>query len=85
MIEYEGSRGEFLKLLAEMGEEPAFITRARATDKILERTLKRCQRERDELLVWPRRHFDTMRKRVADNWSRLARMIDQQDPDSVWV
>ena len=30
MFDYEGSRSEFLKLLAECGEEPAFLARARA-------------------------------------------------------
>ena len=28
VFEFEGSRGEFLKILAEMGEEPAFVARA---------------------------------------------------------
>src|SRR5687768_13668235 len=36
MFDYEGSRSEFLKLLAQFGEEPAFIARAKAPQLALE-------------------------------------------------
>lgn len=72
MFEYEGSRNEFLKILAEMGEEPAFIGRARSAQVALDSLLARCDTERTELLLWPRRYFTILRQRTAGDWSRLA-------------
>ncbi len=75
MYDYEGSRSEFLKILAEMGEEPAFIARARAPQAALERLLADCSSRRDEMLEWPRSHFSSLCFRISDDWSRLDRYI----------
>ena len=39
----EGSRSEFLRLLAEQGEEPAFLRRARVADDALNRLIQHCE------------------------------------------
>ena len=71
MFDYEGSRAEFLKILAEMGEEPAFIERARAAQSALEGLLGRCTSKREELLEWPRHHLSALFHRISGDWSRL--------------
>lgn len=75
MFDYEGSRSEFLKMLAEMGEEPAFIARARAPQDALERLLADCASRRDEMLEWPRSHFSSLSFRISGDWSRLDRYV----------
>ena len=72
MFDFEGSRGEFLKLLAEMGENPAFIQRARAQENALNALLERCTASRAQLLEWPRRHYTILRKRIGDDWDRVS-------------
>jgi hypothetical protein len=79
MFDYEGSRSEFLKILAETGEEPAFINRGRAPQFALDALLKSCSVHREERLEWPRRHFATLYLRTAGEWSRLQRYLAAKD------
>lgn len=82
MFDYEGTRGEFLKILAEMGEEPAFISRGNAPQIALDDLLNVCTAHRQEQLKWPRRHFTTLRRRVSGDWSRLkSYLADQKGVD----
>jgi hypothetical protein len=71
MYDYEGSRSEFLKLLAECGEEPAFIARAQAPLSALEALLGACEAKRQELLEWPSLHLATLAHQIRNDWSRL--------------
>ena len=84
MFDYEGSRSELLKILAEMGEEPAFLERARSHENALNSLVAQCERERNERLKWPRRHFTALRRRVADDWDRLASMVANPDAPSIF-
>ncbi|TWU56470.1 hypothetical protein Poly51_23810 [Rubripirellula tenax] len=84
MFDHEGSRVEFLKILAEMGEEPAFIARARAPEVALTALLKSCEIRRAEMLLWPRRHFTALRRRVSDDWDRLAPLLIDSDSQLVF-
>ena len=79
MFDYEGSRGEFLKILAEMGEEPAFIARGNAPQKALDALFKSCATHRAEQLKWPQRHFMTLRRRTAGNWASLSSYLVRAD------
>jgi len=79
MFDYEGSRSEFLKILAEMGEEPAFINRGKAPQLALDALLKSCSVHREQLLEWPRRHFATLSLRTAGEWPRLRRYLTEKD------
>lgn len=85
MFDYEGSRGEFLKILAEMGEEPAFIARARAPVLALDALLKQCELHRADLLIWPRRHFTALRQRIGDDWNRLASLVVNGDASAMFT
>jgi hypothetical protein len=81
MFEYEGSRGEFLKLLAEFGEEPAFIARARAPVSALDGLIGACDAKRDEMLQWPKFHLSVLAHRIGRDWSRLGSLLAA--PESV--
>lgn len=82
MIDYEGSRAEFLKILAEMGEEPAFIRREREAQAALNRLLLRCSKKREEMLKWPQFHFSALFHRVCGDWSCLGSYVVDDHPDS---
>jgi hypothetical protein len=71
MYDYEGSRSEFLRLLAECGEEPAFIARAQAPLSALEALLSVCEAKRQELFEWPRLHLAALAHQIQNDWSRL--------------
>ncbi len=85
MFDYEGSRSEFLKILAEMGEEPAFVNRARASQIALELLLQHCSVHREELLEWPRRHFATLRRLIASKWGRLDHFLTDANVEAVFA
>ena len=85
MFDYEGSRGEFLRILAEIGEEPAFINRGIAPQRALDALLERCAIHRDEQLEWPRRHFSALRRRIAADWSRLQRILTHENEIDLFV
>jgi hypothetical protein len=72
MFDYEGSRSEFLKLLAEFGEEPAFIARAKAPQFAIESLLHSCNAKREEMLEWPYRHLSNLAQLIGGNWLRIA-------------
>ena len=75
MFEYEGSRSELLKLLAEFGEEPAFIARARAPQIALDALLHACDAKRDEMLEWPTIHLSVLAHQIGGNWCRLGSLL----------
>jgi hypothetical protein len=75
MFDYEGSRSEFLKLLAELGEEPAFIARARAPQIALDALLHACNAKREELLQWPGFHLSVLAHQIGNDWSRLGSLL----------
>ena len=79
MIEQEGSRVELLKTLADLGEEPAFIARARAPGLVLEAFLRSCEKTRNQMLTWPRFHFSKLRQRVTGDWCALAPLLREKD------
>jgi len=81
MLDYEGSRGEFLKLLAECGEEPAFLARARAPQQALDTLLQTCAAKRSDLMRWPNRHLSLLAQQIGNDWPRLGSFL--VDPASV--
>jgi hypothetical protein len=72
MFDYEGSRNEFWHFMAEFGEEPAFLARARAPQVALDELLRRCSAHREELLAGPRLHWSALVKQTGGDWSRLT-------------
>jgi len=81
MFDYEGSRSEFLKLLAECGEEPSFIARAKAPQIALDALLHICSAKSQEMLRWPTLHLTILAQQVQSEWSRLSPLLAA--PDSV--
>ncbi len=79
MFDYEGSRSEFLKVLAELGEELAFIGRGNAPQIALDALLQNCAVYREEQLKWPRRHFATLQQRILCDWSRIKPYLVSQE------
>lgn len=73
--DYEGSRSEFLKLLAEFGEEPAFLARARAPQIALDALLRACEAKRVELMEWPKFRLAALALQVGGDWSRLDSLV----------
>jgi hypothetical protein len=81
MHDFEGSRLEFLKVLAEFGEQPAFLERAQAPQVAFDALLRDCEARRNELLEWPSYHLAVLALRVGGDWVRLARWL--ADAESV--
>jgi hypothetical protein len=73
--DFQGSRGEFLKCLAELGEDPAFIQRAQKVDETWAQLIRQCKSQRDVLLRWPWMHLSILAQRVKYDWSLLARYL----------
>ncbi|QDV87094.1 hypothetical protein [Planctomycetes bacterium TBK1r] len=70
--EFEGSRAEFLQMLAEQGEEPAFITRHRRLDAAMEQLRWACRTHRQTLLRGPRLHLRKIASMIRGDWSKLS-------------
>jgi hypothetical protein len=81
MLDDDGPRSEFLRLLAEMGEEPAFIARGLAPEVALEALLRDCSLQREEMLKGPYRHLANLARCVRGDWSRIASLLAK--PESV--
>lgn len=79
MFDYEGSRGEFLKILAEFGEEPAFIARGLAPQIALDEFVRVCRAQREKMLEWPKRHFANLNCRAGGDWGQLERYFASQE------
>src|SRR5687767_6789495 len=69
---HEGSHGGVSQFLASLGEEPAFLHRARMVSAVWEDVLGRCRAQRESLLVWPRMHLSILANRLQGDWSRLS-------------
>ena len=70
--DFEGSRGEFLKMLLEQGEEPAFLRRAKSVHDAWESVIQRCQAHREERLRGPQMHLGNLARQLKGDWSRLS-------------
>jgi hypothetical protein len=75
MLNDDGPRSEFLRLLAEMGEEPAFIARGLAPQVALEALLRDCDAQREELLKGPYRQLANLARCLGGAWSRLGPLL----------
>ena len=70
--DYEGSRAEFLKLLAERGEEPAFLRRSRGVDSAISQLERECLACRKDMLRGPRLHLRKLAVLLHSNWKGLT-------------
>jgi hypothetical protein len=83
--EFEGSRSQFLKQLAETGETPAFVGRARAPEEAWSRLLEHCRQQRDEMLLWPARHWAKLKSRVGERWDLLTPFLREPHAESMLI
>ena len=83
--DYEGSRGEFLKMLLEQGEEPSFLRRARevrdAWDGLLEAVSVAPRRDAARAPDAP----GNLSRQVNGDWSRLATYLADESQVSVFA
>lgn len=71
MFPSESSRSDLLKWLSDHGEEPAFVTRARAPQLALDSLHRLCEARRAELLEGPRVHWTMVARLTDKQWSRV--------------
>ncbi len=71
----EGSRAELLRFLAEQGEEPAFLRRAKAVEEDWAALMARCLARREEMLRWARMRLADLERNVVGDWARLAPLL----------
>ena len=77
--DFEGSRGEFLKILLEQGEVPAFIRRAQSVTESWIQICDHCRSQRKLMLRWPWMHLSILANRLKCDWSLLARyLVDER-------
>ena len=67
MDDYEGSRAEFMKMLAEHDGPPAYILRAQRVEQAWESLIRKCQNDQRELLP------------VADRNGNLVGVMNRQE------
>ncbi len=72
---FHGSRGDILRSLVELGEEPAFVQRAQKVNEAWSQLRTQCRSEREVMLRWPWMHLSILAARLKSNWSALARYL----------
>ena len=77
--DYEGSRAEFMKLLAEREEPPAFVQRAQRVEAAWEWLVRQCSRQRHELLEMPRMRLATVAAVIGQQWTSLSCCVGVRD------
>ncbi len=82
--DYEGSRLEFLKILVEQGEEPAFLRRSRRVSEALEQLHDQLQDQRHRLLKGPRSSLSVLALRVQQDWSKLGAYLANRDEVQIY-
>ena len=73
--DFQGSRGDLLRCLAEQGEDPAFIRRAQKVNEAWTQLLEQCKSQREVLLRWPWMHLSILAVRLQHDWSQLAQYL----------
>lgn len=72
MEDYEGSRAELMRMLAEQDGPPAFVLRAQRVEEVWEKLLARCRKERAELLDMPRTRLAQLAALIDQKWELLT-------------
>ena len=77
--DYEGSRAEFMKLLAEREEPPAFVQRAQRVEAAWDWLVRQCSLQRQELLEMPRMRLATVAAVIGQQWTSLSCCVGVRD------
>ncbi len=70
--EYEGSRTEFMKMLAEHDSPPAFVLRAQRVQSVWQNLLSECRKQRAELTDMPRTRLAQLAHLIDHDWPQLT-------------
>lgn len=70
--DYEGSRAEFMKMLAEHGSPPAYLVRAQRVEQVWQTLLNDCRKRQAELLSMPRTRLAQVAELIGHQWEKLA-------------
>ena len=81
MEDYEGSRTEFMKMLAEHDSPPAYIVRAQRVEAVWLALLEACRQDREELLELPRMRLAQIAALVDRRWEALASYLHNNGAD----
>ena len=73
--DYEGSRGELVRLLAEQGEEPAFVRRHRRLQESIRGLETHVLELRELELRVAKDLLFVLGEKVAENWSKLSKYL----------
>ena len=77
--EYEGSRAEFMKMLAEQDALPAYIVRANRVAQIWDDLLETCGQTYDEMLDMPRMRLGQLSAILNADWHSISNEFQQPD------
>lgn len=76
MIEdYEGSRTEFMKMLAEHDSPPAYVVRAQRVESVWQNLLADCRKQYQELLEMPRTRLAQIAHLIDHRWETLKAYV----------
>jgi hypothetical protein len=67
----DGSRRDLMRLLVELGEEPAFLKRSQEAREAVAQLYKTCAQDRELMLEVPRIHLGELAIALRGDWSRL--------------
>ena len=73
--DYEGSRTEFMKMLAEHDGPPAYVLRAQRVEEAWESLVRRCQKERAELLDMCKTRLAQLGALVDHRWEAVQGLV----------
>jgi hypothetical protein len=68
----EGTRLDLMRVLVELGEEPAFVKRSQEARDAVEDLYMKCAHDRELMLEVPRIHLAELAIVVRSDWSRLT-------------
>ena len=76
---HEGSRQEFLELLASQDEAPAFVRRTEDLEMTRQAVLAACQSARERLLEMPKLRLGQLHAHIQGDWSALENWLVPPD------
>ena len=79
MDEYEGSRAEFMKMLAEHDGPPAYILRAQRVEQAWESLIRKCQNDQRELLEMPRTRLAQVAALIDHDWTKVDAFVEENE------
>ena len=81
MEDFEGSRTEFMKMLAERDGPPAYILRAQRVEEVWLNLIERCEQEKNDLLQMARTRLAQLGGLVNHQWESVSCHVTNSDYD----